>query len=87
MVSVSAKLSGDAFLRQHGGNGIGGFPLKELAVDTFDDLRFLRDDLRQSVGTFAVAQELAVRSLRTKRKRKQQKLIALLLDRKCASEI
>lgn len=51
----------DALLRQHGGNGIGGFPLKELAVDAFDDLRFLRDDLRQSVGTFAVAQELAVR--------------------------
>lgn len=52
---------GDALLRQHGGDGIGGFPLKELAVDAFDDLRFLRDDLRQSVGTFAVTQELAVR--------------------------
>ena len=25
--------SRDALLRQHGGNGIGGFPLKELAVD------------------------------------------------------
>lgn len=46
--------SGDSLLRQHGGDGIGGFPLKELAVDAFDDLRFLRDDLRQSVGTFAV---------------------------------
>ena len=53
--------SRDTLLRQHGGDGIGGFPLKELAVDAFDDLRFLRDDLRQSVGTFAVAQELAVR--------------------------
>lgn len=50
----------DALLRQHGGNGIGGFPLEELAVDAFDDLRFLRDDLRQSVGTSAVTQELAV---------------------------
>lgn len=53
--------SRDTLLRQHGGDGIGGFPLKELAVDAFDDLRFLRDDLRQPVGTFAVAQELAVR--------------------------
>ena len=53
--------SRDALLRQHGGNGIGGSPLKELAVDAFDDLRFLRNDLRQSVGTFAVTQELAVR--------------------------
>lgn len=52
---------GNPLLRQHGGNGVGGFPLKELAVDAFDGLRFLRDDLRQSVGTFAVAQELAVR--------------------------
>lgn len=53
--------SRDTLLRQHGGNGIGGSPLKELAVDAFDDLRFLRNDLRQSVGTFAVTQELAVR--------------------------
>ena len=51
----------DALLCQRGGDGICGFPLKELAVDAFDDLRFFRDDLRQSVGTFAVAQELAVR--------------------------
>ena len=51
----------DALLRQHSGYGIGGFPLKELAVDAFDDLCFLRNDLRQPVGTFAVTQELAVR--------------------------
>ena len=50
----------DALLRQHGGNGIGGFPLKELTVDTSDGLRFLRNDLRQPIGTFSVTQELAV---------------------------
>ena len=53
--------SGNPLLRQHGGNGVGGFPLEQLPVDAPDDLRFLRHDLRQSVGTFAVAQELAVR--------------------------
>ena len=53
--------SRDTLIRQHGGDGIGGFSLKELAVDAFDDLRFLWDDLRQSVGTFAITQELAVR--------------------------
>ena len=51
----------DALLRQRGGDGICGFPLKELAVDAFDDLRFFRDDLRQSVGTFAIPQKLTVR--------------------------
>ena len=53
--------SGNPLLRQHGGNGVGGFPLEQLPVDAPDDLRFLRHDLRQSVGTFAIAQELAVR--------------------------
>lgn len=51
----------DALLRQRGGDGICGFPLRELAVDAFDDLRFFRDDLRQSVGTFAIPQKLTVR--------------------------
>ena len=51
----------DALLCQRGGDNICGFPLKELAVDAFDDLRFFRDDLRQSIDTFAVAQELAVK--------------------------
>ena len=51
----------DTLLRQHGGDGIGGFPLKELPVDAFDNLRFLRNDLRQSVGTFVITQKLAVR--------------------------
>lgn len=52
--------SGDSLLRQHGGNGVGGFSLEQLPVDAPDDLRFLRYDLRQSVGTFAVTEELSV---------------------------
>lgn len=53
--------SGDFLLRQHGDNGVGGFSLKKFAVDTPDDLRLLRNDLRQTIRTFAIAQELAVR--------------------------
>ena len=34
--------------------------MKELTVDTSDGLRFLRNDLRQPIGTFSVTQELAV---------------------------
>ena len=52
--------SRDSLLRQHGGNGVGGFSLEQLPVDAPDDLRFLRHDLRQSVGTFAVTEELSV---------------------------
>lgn len=52
--------SGDSLFRQHGGDGIGGFPLEELAVDAFDNLRLLRNDFRQSVSPFSVAQELTV---------------------------
>ena len=53
--------SGDSLLRQHGGNGVGGFPLKKFTVDTPDDCRLLRNDLRQTICTFAIAQKLAVR--------------------------
>ena len=53
--------SGNPLLRQHGGNGVGGFPLKKFAVDTPDDLRLLRNDFRQTIRTFAIAQKLAVR--------------------------
>lgn len=52
--------SGDSRLRQHGGNGVGGFSLEQLPVDAPDNFRFLRYDLRQSVGAFAVAEELSV---------------------------
>lgn len=52
--------SRDSLLRQHGGNGVGGFPLEQLPVDAPDDLRLLRYDLRQSVGPFAVTEELSV---------------------------
>lgn len=53
--------SGDSLLRQHGGNGVGGFALKKFTVDTPDDLRLLRNDLRQTIHAFAIAQKLAVR--------------------------
>lgn len=45
--------SGDPLLRQPGGNGVGGFPLEQLPVDALDGFRFLRHDLRQSVGALA----------------------------------
>ena len=51
---------GDSLLSQKFCNGITGFALHKQTVDQSDGFRFLRYDLRQTIGTLAVSKELTV---------------------------
>ena len=55
-----SRRSRDTLLRQVFGYGVGGLALNEHPVNGSNGFRFLRHDLRQTVGPLAVTKELAV---------------------------